>query len=302
MTMDSPNCMTSTSNIWRISDFPPDACPVLSSPDFSVWEDYGGILAEDLIAMELLLGQLSAHVTRFHTELYAQDTMAELIEVIHNGIDGTTDQIAAAEIALSSIGCVVAVVSTVASQGAGMPAALAACTSMMGTIGGSVSADSMESLQLELDAALTNYRFLQNLMAIAFDIYMTTLSYDAAIASYDAHKAQFLNLQHTVQEDYRSLYENAFKVDPTNLLFSDEHISSMAMRFDAAMRDVRELSHFWLGMTQGLPSGRNEPFYIADGYYYLPRLAEITVSEHYSFGGSDAYLTLAGATRTDRRT
>jgi len=272
------------------------ACPQLTAPDFAAWEGYGGSLAEDLHAMELVLEQLAAHLTRFHTELYAQATMAESVEVIQTGVDAASSAAGAANNLGAAMSCVAAMAAAVATEGAAVPAAVVACTNLVITAGNAAAADTLEELQMELDTLFANYSNLQNLMAIVFDIYSTLQQYDAAVQSFEAHRAQFLNLQTNIEDDYRNLYENAFRLDPTNLLFADERVESMALRFRNAMRDVRELE-ILVGYDLGAPIAEGRGIYLEDDYYFLPRLADITVAEHYGLADDGAYITLKGGTR-----
>jgi hypothetical protein len=277
----------------------PSFCPELTGPDFP--DGFGGSLAGDLISMELILEQLAGHLARYRTELYAQETMSDLIQVIQSGVDGETDEIARAETIGSAFACIAAVAAAVATEGAATPGAVAACANFVVTAETGTDADSLEALQLDLQTALAGYSSLQNLMAIVFDVYTGLLQYDAAVASFDAHRAQFLNLQVNIEADYRNLYDNAFRFDPTNLLFADEHVASMAFNFQSAMRNVRELE-ILVGYDLGRPILEDRAVYIENDYYYLPRLADITVAEHYDLANDSAYVTLRGSAKpTDER-
>ena len=271
-------------------------CPQLTAPDFEAWDGYGGTLAMDLIAMQTVLEQLAGHLSRFRTELYAQDTMAEAVEVIQNGLDGTTDALARAQTIGAVMGCIGAIGATIATEGAAIGGAIVACSAMVLTAGEGAGADTIEELQMELDTLYANYNGLQNLLAIGADIHATLLQYDAAVSSFEAHRAQFLNAQANITADFRNLFENAFAFDPTNLLFADEQVESMVLHFDSAMRDVRELE-ILVGYDLGAPLAEDRGIFLEDGYYYLPRLADITVAESYGATGPNAYTQLAGAAR-----
>jgi len=273
-----------------------DTCPQLVAPDFAAWDGYGGVLADDLGAMQTVLEQVATLVARFRTELYSQTTMAEAVAVIQAGIDGGTDAAAQAASLQASMGCITAAMAAVATEGVAVPGAMGACTNMLFTIAGGVLADSIEELRTQLDTLFFGYSSLQNLMAIAADVNAAILSYDAAVRSFDAHRAQLQNALNNVTADYRDLFENAFAFDPTNLLFADEQVANMVLRFDDAMRDVRELE-ILVGYDLGAPLAEDKAIYLEDGYYYLPRLADVTVAESYGATGLKAYRQLAGSTR-----
>jgi hypothetical protein len=289
-----------------------DTCPQIAAPDFGEWEGYGGALAADLSAMQNILEQLSQQLTTFRSTLYAQATMAEAIAVIQGRIDGTTDAISRAQTLQGTLACAVAATVAVGVgtsafpelAGAALPAmtgAIGACSNMMFTIAGGALGDTLEELQMQLATLYFDYAALQNLLAIAGDIHGTLLQYEAAVRSFDAHRAELQNASNSVTAEFRDLFTNAFAFDPTNLLFHDEQVANMALNFDAAMRDVRELE-ILVGYDLGAPLSEKKGIYIEDGYYFLPRLADVTVAESYGGTGLKAYAQLAGSTQpTDER-